>query len=179
MKINWKKVNRKTHYWGAVICAIPILIVIGTGVLLLLKKEINWVQPPTIKGLSKVPEISFEQIMSAVRVVPEAGIKNWSDIDRLDVRPNKGVIKVRANNQWEIQLDQKTMKVLQVAYRRSDFIESIHDGSYFHDVAKLGVFLPGAIILLVLWVTGLYLFFTTLFAKQRSKTRRDSLCDSR
>jgi len=179
LKINWKKVNRKTHYWGAIICAVPILIVIGTGVLLLLKKEIEWVQPPTIKGLSKVPEISFEQIISVVTLVPEAGIKGWSDIDRLDVRPNKGVIKVRANNQWEIQLDQKTMKVLQVAYRRADFIESIHDGTYFHDVAKLGVFLPSAIILLVLWVTGLYLFFTTLFAKQRAKTRRDSLSDSR
>lgn len=179
MKINWKKVNRKTHYWGAVICAIPILIVIVTGVLLLLKKEIHWVQPPTIKGPSKVPELSFEQIMSAVKAIPEAGIENWSDVDRLDVRPNKGVIKVRANNQWEIQLDQQTMKVLQVAYRRSDFIESIHDGSYFHDVAKLGLFLPSAVILLVLWITGMYLFFITLFAKQRAKTRRDSLCDSR
>lgn len=178
MNINWKKVNRKTHYWGAVICAIPVLIVIGTGVLLLLKKEIEWVQPPTIKGISKAPEISFEQVLSVVRQVPGVGIKNWSDIDRLDVRPNKGVIKVRGNNQWEIQLDQKTMKVLHVAYRRSDFIESIHDGTYFHDMAKLGVFLPSAIILLVLWVTGMYLFFTTLFAKQRVKAKKKTQRDT-
>ena len=65
-----------------------------------------------------------------------------------------------------------------MAYRRSDFIESIHDGTYFHDMAKLGVFLPSAIILLVLWITGMYLFFTTLLAKQRVKAKKKSQRDT-
>lgn len=175
MKISWKKFNRKTHYWGSIICAIPIVIVIGTGILLILKKEIEWVQPPSARGEGKVPEISFEQIINTAKQVEEAGITGWSDIDRLDVRPNKGIVKVRAKNQWEIQIDHQTMEILQVAYRRSDFIESIHDGSYFHDLAKLGLFLPCAIILFVLWVTGLYLFLTTHFAKQKSKRKREQL----
>jgi hypothetical protein len=30
------------------------------------------------------------------------GIETWSDVDRLDVRPGKGMLKVRAKNRWEI-----------------------------------------------------------------------------
>ncbi|MEM7010155.1 MAG: hypothetical protein AAF585_01625 [Verrucomicrobiota bacterium] len=30
--------NRKVHYWGAILCAIPVLIIICTGILLLHKK---------------------------------------------------------------------------------------------------------------------------------------------
>lgn len=172
MKINWKKFNRKTHYWGSIICAIPIIIVIGTGVLLLLKKDIEWVQPSSMRGQGKVPEISFEQVLDTAKKVPEAGIKEWSDIDRLDVRPKKGIIKIRAKNRWEIQIDHQTKEILQVAYRRSDFIESIHDGTFFHDYAKLWLFLPCAIILLTLWITGMYLFLTTHFSKRKNKLKR-------
>ncbi|MBT4785345.1 MAG: PepSY domain-containing protein, partial [Candidatus Marinimicrobia bacterium] len=49
-KINWSKWTRKTHYWVSAVIILPILIVIITGILLQLKKEINWIQPPTIKG---------------------------------------------------------------------------------------------------------------------------------
>lgn len=171
MSVNWKKFNRKTHYWGAIICALPILIVIITGVILLLKKDIDWVQPPSAHGQGDIPEISFEQILNLSKSIEQANIQSWSDIDRLDVRPGKGIIKIRAKNQWEIQIDHQTMEVLHVAYRRSDFIESIHDGSFFHDNAKLWIFLPSAIILFILWVTGLYLFLTTHFAKQKNKRR--------
>ena len=171
-KINWKKFNRKTHYWGSIICAIPVLIIIGTGSLLLLKKQLPWVQPATIRGTSQAPTASFEAILKAAMSIEKAGIASWDDVDRLDVRPAKGVVKVRAHNQWEIQLDHTTLEVLQVAYRRSDFIESLHDGSFFHAKAKLGLFLPAALILLVLWITGLYLFLKTLWAKNSSKKRQ-------
>ena len=101
---------------------------------------------------------AHDQILDAVRDVPDAGLTGWEDIDRLDVRPGKGIIKVRGNNDREIQLDAATGEVLQVAVRRSDFIESIHDGSFFHESFKLWVFLPSAVILAVMWGTGIYLF---------------------
>ena len=69
-----------------------------------------------------------------------------------------GIVKVRAENRWEVQVDAVTGEVLQVAYRRSDLIESLHDGSFFHDMVKLWVFLPCALLLLGLWVSGIYLF---------------------
>ena len=172
MNINWNKFNRQTHYWGSAICAIPLFIILISGTLLLLKKEFIWIQPATVRGVEKVPSVSFDDILKVAMGVEEAGIKSWEDIDRLDVRPSKGIVKVRANNQWEIQLDHSTLKILKVAYRRSDFIEKIHDGTFFHDKVKLGVFLPTAVILLALWLTGLYLFLKTLFVKNAKKKRQ-------
>jgi uncharacterized iron-regulated membrane protein len=169
---NHKLFWRKIHYWGAIACLIPVLIMIITGVLLLLKKELDWIQPPTVKTESRIPALSFDQILTTTSLIPEAGITTFADIDRIDVRPGKGVIKVRAKSGWEIQLHPETADILAVAYRRSELIEAIHDGSFFHDQAKLGLFLPAAIILLALSLTGLYLFFLPLLAKARKNRKR-------
>ena len=156
--MNFAKVNRVVHRWGSLLVALPVLVVIATGILLLLKKESSWIQPPTKKGATKELALGFDEVLDICKTVSKAEIKGWEDVDRLDVRPSKGMLKVRANNSWEIQVDTKTGEVLQVAYRRSDFIETLHDGSFFHDKAKLFVFLPSAVILLILWLTGIYLF---------------------
>jgi uncharacterized iron-regulated membrane protein len=158
MKINWRVWLRKIHRWGAVIIALPFLVVIVTGLLLQLKKQLPWVQPPAGRGQGNLPQVSFDAILDAAKSVPAAEIRGWDDIDRLDVRPTRGYVKVQARTRWEIQVDLKTAKILQVAYRRSDLIESIHDGSWFHDAVKLWVFLPSAVVVLVLWGTGIYLF---------------------
>ena len=58
--------------------------------------------------------------------------------------------------------------MLQTAYRRSDLIESIHDGSFFAgDWTKLGLFLPSGIALLLLWLTGLWMFWLPISVKRR------------
>ena len=150
---------RKLHRWGAILIAMPFLVVIVTGILLQLKKEWAWVQPPANRGEGKSPQVSFKEILAAAKTVPEGEINSWEDIDRLDVRPAKGYVKVQARNRWEIQIDLKTSRVIQTAYRRSDLLESLHDGSWFHDQVKLWVFLPCALVVLGLWVTGIYLFF--------------------
>ncbi|WP_411826418.1 PepSY domain-containing protein [Luteolibacter sp. AS25] len=174
MGIQWKRLNRKVHYWGAMVCALPVLIVIITGIFLLLKKEFSWIQPATMVGAAEVPTLGFGEILERSKDVPEAEISSWEDIKLVDVRPSKGILKVRAENGWEVQLDHTTGEVLQTAYRRSDLIESLHDGTFFHDAAKLWVFLPSAIVLLVLWVTGIYLFCLPLLAK-RNRRKKEAL----
>lgn len=163
--------SRKAHRWGAVVVALPFLVVIVTGILLQVKKEVAWVQPPTKKGSTKEPAVSFDAILTAVQAVPEAGVSGWQDIDRVDVRPKDGVAKVTCMNRYEVQVDFQTGQVVQVAYRRSDWIESLHDGSGFHDAAKLWVFLPAAVVVLGLWVTGLYLFALPQWVKWQRKRR--------
>jgi uncharacterized iron-regulated membrane protein len=170
--------NRKIHHWGSIAIAVPLTIVLVSGVLLLLKKEFTWVQPPTIKGVEKGISLEFDQILAVARTVPEAGIETWDDVDRLDVRPGKGMLKVRAENSWEIQIDSTTGAVLQVAYRRSDLIESIHDGSFFGDYAKLWVFLPSALVVIVLWITGMVLFFHPYLARSRNRKAQVSRLDT-
>jgi uncharacterized iron-regulated membrane protein len=164
--------NRKIHHWGSIVIALPVAIVLVTGVLLLLKKDLGWIQPPTIKGEQKGLALEFDQILAIARTVPDAGIETWADVDRLDVRPNKGMLKVRAETRWEIQIDANTGAILQVAYRRSDLIESIHDGSFFGDYAKLWVFLPSALVLIGLWITGMVLFFHPRLAKSSKRKQR-------
>lgn len=151
--------TRKTHYWVSIVFAVPLLVVVCSGILLQLKKDWTWVQPAEAKGSGKIPTVTMEQILSAARSKPEAGVKEWDDVARIDIRPNKKLVKVTTKTDWEVQIDAGTGDVLLTAYRRSDWIEAIHDGSWFHSRAKYYVFLPTAVALLFLWVSGVYLFF--------------------
>lgn len=164
--------SRKIHRWGAIIIALPFLIVLISGLFLQLKKDVSWIQPESIEGVSNIPSISFEEILTAAKSIPEAEISSWKDINRLDVRPDKGMVKVRANNHWEIQIDTETGNVLQAEYRRSDIIEAIHDGSWFHESVKLWIFLPTGIIVTILWLTGIYMFFIPYLNKRRHRDRK-------
>ena len=158
---------RKIHYWISPFIFIPILIILSTGILLQLKKQSDWIQPPIQQGVSNIPSIEFQQMLEAAKSVPEAEINSWDDIDRIDVRPEKGISKIRSNNQWEIQIDNQTNEILLVEYRRSDIIESIHDGSFFTDYVKFGWFLPTAVLLIVMSISGIYMFLLPLFMKRK------------
>jgi uncharacterized iron-regulated membrane protein len=175
MSWHTRRDSRKIHRWGAIVIAIPFLIVLITGLLLQVKKEVAWVQPPSTEGVSTIPSVTFDQILKAAAAVPEAEISSWDDIDRLDVRPDKGIVKVRAVNHWEIQIDTETGQVLQSQYRRSDIIEAMHDGSWFHDNAKLWIFLPSGIIVTILWITGIYMFFIPYLNKRRNRKRMEKI----
>ena len=152
------KLSRVLHRWGSIIALLPITIIIVSGIVLQLKKVSPYIQPPTQRGAGTEPAIGFERILEVARTVPEAEIESWEDVDQLDVRPGEGVVKVRCKNRYEVQIDTETAEILQVAVRRSDLIESIHDGSYFNDHFKLWVFLPAGIVLAMLVITGLHLF---------------------
>jgi len=171
MKWHTRRDSRKIHRIGAIIIALPFLVVLITGLLLQVKKDVSWVQPASQEGVSTIPSISFQQILEVVQSVPEAEIQTWEDIDRLDVRPDKGMVKVRAVNHWEIQIDTETAEILQVEYRRSDIIEAMHDGSWFADAAKYWIFLPTGFIVLVLWITGIYMYFIPALNKRRNQKR--------
>jgi len=161
------KLSRLSHRWGSIIALLPITIIIFSGIVLQLKKVSPYIQPPTQRGAGTEPAIGFERILEVARTVPEAEIESWEDIDRLDVRPGKGVVKVQCKNRYEVQIDTETAEILQVAFRRSDLIESIHDGTYFNDHFKLWVFLPAGIVLAMLVITGLHLFFLPYFARRK------------
>lgn len=172
--MNPKRLFRQVHYWLSLAVFVPAAIMFVAGGFLMLKKEVEWIQPSTMSGAleGQLPEASFEQMLAAARAHPEAGIESWSDIDRIDLRVDKGIAKLRAHSGWEVQVDTQTAEVLQIAYRRSDLIETIHDGSFFADWVKLYIFLPTGILLIIMWGTGGYLFLLPRIAKAR-KNRSD------
>ncbi len=167
--MKFAKSNRVAHRWGGLIVAAPLLVVILSGILLMLKKDLAWIQPPTQRGTTKELTLGFDRILEIAKSVPETKIDGWDDIDRLDVRPSTGMLKGRGKNGWEIQIDAATGDILQVARRRSDLIESLHDGSFFHDKARLWLFLPSAVVLLGLWLTGIYLFLLPSLARRKRR----------
>lgn len=172
MKLN--VMVRRLHYWVSIGIALPALILIGSGLLLQTKKHWSWIQPVEQRGSSTTPQITFETLLSSLVTNPALGVRGWEDINRVDVRPNRGVAKVSLHSGFEVQVDLGTGSILQHAYRRSDLIESIHDGSFFGgDWTKLGLFLPTGILLLFLWASGLFLFFIPVLAKRR-KSRRSA-----
>ena len=165
--MNINRLSRKIHIWSSILTLIPLLLFSGSGIFLLLKKEFTWIQPKTYKGVSKVPSITFDDILESSKSVDEGKIKNWKDIVRLDVRPSKGVVKVRNRNGYEIQIDLKTAEVLHSQVRRSDTIEAIHDGSYFSNFVKYYIFLPSSVLIFIASFTGLYLFILPFMRRRR------------
>ncbi len=166
--MSFNVLNRKVHYWASAIFAIPLLAIILSGLLLQAKKQSTWVQPAELRGTGKVPVISLEQMLDQVKQVPDMNVAGWDDVNRIDFRPGRGVAKVWLQNGYEVQVDLGTGRVLQVAYRRSDLIESIHDGSFFAgDWTKLGLFLPTGLTLLLLWLGGAWMFWVPFSAKRK------------
>ena len=159
--------NRKVHYWISAVVAIPLITVAVTGCLLQLKKQLTWVQPAEQRGSAQSPDIDFTHIMAALQAHAPLAVDGWHHVNRMDVRPDRGVVKVWLKSDWEAQIDLGTGKILQVAYRRSDWIESIHDGSIFGDGVKLGIFFPAAVGLVLLWCGGVWMFLYPFIGRWR------------
>ncbi|CAN5437987.1 hypothetical protein BH23ACI1_BH23ACI1_27530 [soil metagenome] len=173
--VHFNVLNRKIHYWASFIVAVPVLIIILTGLLLQAKKHWTWVQPAERRGSSRAPTVSLDQVLASVRALPDLGVATWDDVNRMDVRPGRGIVKVWLQNGYEVQVDLANAEVLQVAYRRSELIESIHDGSFFGgDWVKMGLFLPAGLTLLLLWLGGMWMWWVPFIARRkRAKLRYD------
>jgi hypothetical protein len=159
--------NRKLHYWIGFGAALPILVIILSGLFLQAKKQSPWVQPAEVRGTGTSPVVGLEAVLASVKTVPDMDVRSWDDVNRLDLRISQGVAKVLLMNGYEVQVDLGTGTVLQTAYRRSDLIESIHDGSFLAgDWTKLGLFLPAGIVLLLLWLSGMWMWWVPFIAKR-------------
>lgn len=166
--MQFHRFNRRFHYWTGFAIALPLSVVIVTGLLLQLKKHWSFVQPPEQRGSAPEPQIGFPDLLAAARTRsgPEGG---WGDVERIDVRPGRGLAKVRLQDGWEVQVDLGTGEVLQTAYRRSDLIESIHDGSFLAgDWTRLGLFVPVGVVLLLLLASGLWMWWHPFALRRRT-----------
>lgn len=164
------KFSRRSHLWLASLIMLPVVIILVSGILLQVRKEVDWVQPPTQRGSSGVPQIAMQQILQ-ISKKQGVGVIDWQDIYRLDIRPGRGIVKVLTRDNWELQLDLADGKVLHKAYRRSGIIEDIHQGSWFHKQARLWLFLPVALCLLWLWISGSHMLLHTMKNKLKYRWR--------
>lgn len=168
---------RKIHYWSTLFIALPILLVLVTGLLLQVKKQWTWVQPEEQRGTPTESPITMADAVALMQTDSDVAISGWDDIDRFDVRPSKGMMKVRLNDGREVQMDLSDGRILQIEYRRTDLIESLHDGSWFGgEVTKIGLFLPAAIVLLIMWISGIWMFWAPIPIRRK---RRRAILDKK
>lgn len=127
------RIARKLHKSSGIALMVFILIVSVTGILLGWKKNSNeLISPNTYKGSSMdllewvpVDSISLLAILYLEDLVTDEEL----EIDRIDIRPAKGVAKVSFTNYWMVQLDGVNGELLNIGKRNADIIEKIHDGS--------------------------------------------------
>lgn len=162
---------RKTHLWVAIIVALPLLLRLITGVALQVRKPVDWIQPTTEVGVVRYdPGVNHAQVLAAVKSVPEMRVKDWSDIAKLDYRPKKGVIKVHNYDDFETQVDAKTGGIIRTGKRWNNLIARIHDGSEWG--MRLWFFLPAALLIIYLWISGIYLAVVETLRKLRARRQR-------
>jgi hypothetical protein len=130
------RVSRKVHRTTGAFLFLFFFITAITGLLLGWKKHTGGViLPVSHQGKSTEPtdwlplSTLTEKSHEVVRTQISADLS--LELDRIDVRPDKGMVKfVYIEDYVGVQLDLTTGELLQIENRRSDLIENIHDGSY-------------------------------------------------
>ena len=137
------RIFRKIHRITASITFMIVFIVAVTGILLAWKKHSgNAIQPKTQRGTTSelgawLPLDSLKTLGIAALLKHDASLS--PELDRMDVRPGKGVLKFRfEHHYWEVQLDGATGETLHIGRRYSDLFEQIHDGSIVDRLLCIG-----------------------------------------
>ena len=164
------RVARKIHRFTGIALFIFLFIVGLTGILLGWKKQTGLL-PPSAKGVSVKPAdwLPIDSLVSrAHKYLHDSVSPQLSTvIDRIDIRPDKGMVKmVYARHYWGLQLDCTTGALLQIDRRNSDIIEQIHDASLLDiktgtggDVIKLLYTSVMGLSLILFTITGFWLWY--------------------
>ena len=123
------------HLWGGVLLTVLLLVVAVTGVVLNHKRAIG-IMPETDHSSATSFASSLPLPELGERAAAASGLPpGEAEVDRMDVRPGKGLIKVRFSDPatTEVTLDLATGEVLLVGERGDVFIEQLHSGEAFGD----------------------------------------------
>jgi uncharacterized iron-regulated membrane protein len=162
----------ETHKWIGIALSLILINISVTGLLLLEKKQYDWIQPGTRRGQPGSPDdfIGMQRVLDAVLACGHPDFTDVNAIDRVDFRPGKRVYKVRSQTHHaEIQVDAITGEILSTSTRFCDFLEQLHDGSilgaWMHDMIMPIV----AVANTVLALSGLYLWLGPKFKRKRRR----------
>jgi uncharacterized iron-regulated membrane protein len=172
------RLYRKLHRWFAIPLFLFLTLIGTTGLLLGWKKQVGLL-PKTEKGsnLETQAWISLDSISKVASNYAIVTLKKSPEIDRIDVRPQKGVAKiVFADHFTEVQIDCASGQILAVNARNSDWIEKIHDGSILdlelklgRDQVKLTYTTLAGIGLVFLAISGFWLWYNPIRMKKLKK----------
>lgn len=153
------------HLWLGVAATGLLIIISVTGILLNHKRGLGLM--PDVENAAPgtlAESLSLDALAAAASAAVPADVAA-AGVDRMDVRPGDGLIKVRFDDRRVIEatVDLRTGNVLHVGERNDVFLEKLHSGEIF---GSMWVLLSdtGAILLLVVLVSGYWLW---LYPKSR------------
>jgi len=147
------------HLWLGVLFTVVLLSLSITGVLLNHKRGLG-LMPDVDNPAPQVLGASLPLAALADRAREAAGLDEaTAPIDRMDVRPGDGYVKVRFDDPaWtEVTVDLATGRALHVGARSDVFMEQLHSGEL---LGKKWVYLTdaAAVALTVLLISGYWLW---------------------
>jgi hypothetical protein len=165
-----------------VITTVGLIAISITGILLNHKRGLGLMAD--VPGEATAPfseSISVERMaQAALEAAPQAAKKDWKTgdpvdiglIDRMDVRPRNGYVKVRLRDKasMEMTVDIATGKVLHTGRRGDVFLEKLHTGEAFGGVSFVILSDIAAAALVLTLITGYWLWLVP-------KLRRSSQVD--
>jgi len=165
----------EVHKWVGIVSALILVNVSITGLLLLEKKKVAWLQPPTQTGApgTVADFITIEELMVAVTQIQHPDFPDAAAVDRIDLRPAKRIFKVLSkHNHAEVQVDAVNGRILSISLRRSDRLEALHDGSWFGSWMHGWIMPLAAVANVLLVVTGLYLWLKRIHSRRQKTVTR-------
>ncbi|MDP2043421.1 MAG: PepSY-associated TM helix domain-containing protein [Algoriphagus sp.] len=156
---------RSLHKWLGLPLILFFFIIGITSILLAWKKKAELL-PPTLKTKVEQGEwISPTEMVNIAELEMEK-LGASIEVDRIDIRPDKGVAKVTFKTHFtEVQLDGLSGEVLSIETRHSDWIEKVHDGSIVDfyiggdEATKLTYSTLTALGLILMSLSGFYLWY--------------------
>jgi uncharacterized iron-regulated membrane protein len=165
----WARIAFYVHLWLGVISTVALIAICVTGILLNHKR-----------GLGLMPDVPHEPsghfgnalplerlAQAALAAAPQSARGNWQPadsvdialIDRMDVRPRDGFVKVRLRDKasMEMTVDITDGRVIHVGRRGDVFLEKLHSGEAFGGrFVLLSDF--AAVLLVLTLITGYWLW---------------------
>ena len=159
-----------THLWLGVVITVALISIAVTGVLLNHKRGLGLM--PDVPWDPTAPlaqAVSLERIAyAALEAAPQESRGSWKPgdavdvalIDRMDVRPRDGFVKVRLRDKasMEMTVDIASGKVIHVGRRGDVFLEKLHSGEAFGGQPYVILSDIAAIGLVVTLITGYWLW---------------------
>ena len=158
------------HLWLGVLSTVALIAISITGILLNHKRGLGLMpdvpHEPTGEFTAALP---IERLAYAALVAAPAAAKgDWKEghavdvslIDRMDVRPRDGFVKVRLRDKasMEMTVDINTGRVVHVGRRGDVFLEKLHSGEIFGGLPFVIIYDIAAVALVLTLITGYWLW---------------------
>lgn len=155
------------HLWLGVIFTTALLVIAVTGILLNHKRGLGLMpdvehEPAGAFGaalpLERLAAIASDTVARAAGAA--AAPFDVASIDRMDVRPRNGLVKVRMRDPQttEVTVDLTTGRVLHVGARGDVFLEKLHSGEIFGGARWVLLSDAAAVALALTLITGYWLW---------------------